>query len=416
MKILVCAYTCSPNGEGERFGGGEDILGWNVVLQLARFHDVHVLGHTRNRRSVQEWLESHSTPNIRFHFFELGSCLRVLHKIQGGIQLYAFLWQVKAYFVARKLHKKYHFELFHHVTYANDWMASYVGALLPVHYVRGPGGGAHRTPKRFLKLYGLKGRIWEVIRSTGQYLFRHDPFFILGHEKAKALLLCNREALDAIPVRWKNKTHLFAVCGVSSHDLNLEYNPKTTDTFKILTAGKLLKIKGFELAIRSFAVFFDKHPNSSLTIAGDGPELDRLRSLSQSLGLDHVVGFDKWVPRNKLLRLMAESDVFLFPSLRDGGGAVVIESMAMKTPVVCLDISGPAMHVTDQTGIKIPALDPGQSISDIATALDRLYTDVSFRQRLGIESRRRVEAEYNWDRVGERLNEVYSKILSGIQG
>src|SRR5260370_28570115 len=76
-----------------------------------------------------------------------------LRGIQGGIQIYAYVWQVKAYFVARRLHRRFPFDIFHHITYANDWMASFIGALLPVPYVRGPGGGAHRTPRELLQEY-----------------------------------------------------------------------------------------------------------------------------------------------------------------------------------------------------------------------------------------------------------------------
>ena len=135
-------------------------------------------------------------------------------------QFYYFLWQILAYFAAVKLHKKYNFSLFHHVTYANDWMASYIGALLPVPYVRGPGGGAHRTPRKFLRQYGLKGRIWEKIRSIGQFCFRRDPFFILGQQRARAILLCNKEALESLPKKWAHKAHFDSAPGTSDYVSN----------------------------------------------------------------------------------------------------------------------------------------------------------------------------------------------------
>ena len=89
---------------------------------------------------------------------------------------------------------------------------------------------------------------------------------------------------------------------------------------------------------------------------------------------DKVI-FTGWKPREDLLSLMAESDVFLFPSLRDGGGAVVVEAMSMRIPVICLDISGPAMHVTDDSGIKVPAYSPEDSILGLASGLVELYLD-----------------------------------------
>ena len=71
---------------------------------------------------------------------------------QGSLQFYAYfgngrLTLLPEFFIAN------HFELFHHLTYENDWMASIIGALLPVPYLRGPGGGAHRIPPAFLKSF-----------------------------------------------------------------------------------------------------------------------------------------------------------------------------------------------------------------------------------------------------------------------
>lgn len=412
LNILVCAYTCSPTGEGERFGGGEDILGWNIIQQISKFHNVKVLAHVRNKSSVEDFLAKQLNSSLEFHYFELPSMFAGLLNIQGGIQFYAFLWQIKAFFEARRLHGQYGFDIFHHVTYANDWMASYIGAILPVRYVRGPGGGAHKTPKHFLNQYDIKGRIWERVRSVGQFLFRHDPFFILGQQKAKAIIVCNKEAANAIPAKWHSKTHMLAVCGVSSEELaelpDVEQNGKT---FSVISAGKLLQIKGFSLAIRAFADFATGRPDSVLTIAGEGPELGNLKRLASKLGVEGQVQFVGWLPRYQLIRAMASSDVFLFPSLRDGGGAVVVEAMAVGTPVVCLDLSGPGMHVTGDSGAKIPATFPEDSVRGMSRALTRICEDSAYREHISKGAHERAQSIYHWDRVGDRINDIYTNIM-----
>src|SRR5579884_2376590 len=95
----------------------------------------------------------------RKHSAQMCSSAISTHRGQCAFQVYAYLWQIKAYFVARRLHRERPFDVFHHVTYANDWMASYIGALLPVPYIRGPGGGAQRTPGAFLKEYKFRDRL-----------------------------------------------------------------------------------------------------------------------------------------------------------------------------------------------------------------------------------------------------------------
>ena len=66
----MCAYTCSPTGDGERFGGGEDILGWNVVKQLSRFHSVVVMAHSRNEPSVTRAIHELPDHNLKFHYLQ----------------------------------------------------------------------------------------------------------------------------------------------------------------------------------------------------------------------------------------------------------------------------------------------------------------------------------------------------------
>jgi glycosyltransferase involved in cell wall biosynthesis len=115
--------------------------------------------------------------------------------------------------------------------------------------------------------------------------------------------------------------------------------------------------------------------------------------------------------REELLGEMAQCDVFFFPSLRDGGGLVVVEAMSAGKPVVCLDLAGPGVHVTEACGVKVPAHSPQQAIRDLAGALERLYVDPALRRKMGEAARRRAEQVYEWDRVAGRILEAYEKVL-----
>jgi glycosyltransferase involved in cell wall biosynthesis len=439
LRVLTCAYACLLE-DGVPVVGGEAVLGWNLVRQLGRFHQVWVLTSASNRPGLEAELQRQPEPNITVVYVRLARWLRPFLAFLGGIQFYAYLWQIRAYFVARKLHAQVKFDAFHHLTYANDWMASYIGALLPVLYLRGPGGGAHRTPKAFLAEYSLSARIWERFRSFGQWIFRHDPIFLLGQRRARVILLCNREAADAVPRGLKSKVQLFPVNGISMEDLkifrggpvsevrsprsvdDLDFlpgvEPRTPDSgprtsFHVLSAGKLLSLKGYTLAIRGFAPFAKRHEDARLTIVGDGPERARLENLVRDLGLENQVLLAKWVPRQDLLARMQRCDVFLFPSLRDGGGAVVVEAMAASKPVICLDLAGPGFHVTQECGIKIPPHSPDEAIGLIVEALERLYGDPELCAKLGQAARARAEQAYTWDLLGERLLKIYEEVLGG---
>lgn len=359
LRIMAGVFTCCPPGT-PGFRGGEDTLGWNLIKQITRFHDVWAITHAEDRGGIEHVLSQDPDPNLHFRYVGLPSILRPLLKIQGGHQFYYYLWQVKAFLAARALQKEVNFDLFHHITYANDWGASFIGAFLPIPYIRGPGGGAHRTPRGLEKEYSFRGRFWERVRSLGQWLFRHDPTFIKGQNRARAILVCNQESLSNVPGKWAHKVHQFPVNGISSEDLDCVVGSRVANSqFQVLSAGSLIRVKGFGLAIKAFGEFANKYPQSSFTIIGSGPEQTRLRAIVNRSGLDSRVNLVPAMPREQLLSKMASCDVFLFPSLRDGGGAVVIEAMSVGKPVVCLDAGGPGTHITGDCGIKIaPPLPP----------------------------------------------------------
>ena len=413
LKVLVSAYTCLFESGG-RVSGGEAILGWNIVKQISRFHRVFVLTHSENRGGIEAVLKKKPLPNTKFYYLNLPGWLDFLQKFSGGVQIYSYLWQIKAYFFAKKLHSHFHFDVFHHVTYANDWMASFIGALLKIPYIRGPGGGAHKVPKNFLPEFSLINRLSQYLRSIGQWLFRHDPFFIISQQRARAILVCNQESLEAIPKKWQNKTYLFPVNGVSTADLNLlklKKEENSGNEFRILSAGKLIPIKGFNLAIKAFKTFLDKVSNAKFKIIGDGPELPRLKNLVFKLRIQEKIQFKKWMHRDEFLKELTLCDVFLFSSLRDGGGAVVVEAMAAGKPVICLDIGGPGFYITSEWGIKIKPNFPDQAIQEMAEALGKLYFNKELRNQLGKAARERTEKEYHWDRLGEKLFKIYGEVL-----
>lgn len=408
-KILVCAYACSPPG-GVSFRGGEELLGWRLIQQLARFHRVDVLVSAEHEES----LTNASTPaGVRYRFVDLPAWLHPLKKLQGGVQSYAYLWQFKAWWVARRLHDRHSYDLFHHVTYANDWMASHTGALLDdVPFVRGPGGGAHRVPRPLLANYGWRFRWSQRLRSLAQKLFRHDPFFVRGQRRASALLVCTRESLEAIPARRREKAALMPVVGVADELFEVEPADDGSDGLRVLSAGKLLPHKGFDLAIRAFALAFPEDSSARLSVAGEGPEAENLRRLVESLGVQGRVHFEGWTPRDRLLQAMAAADIFLFPSLRDGGGAVVVEAMAAATPVICLDTAGPGLHVTESTGISVAPGPAREVVRSLASGLEALAGDPERRRTLGAAARRRAWRRYRWSTHGDRIAEIHDAVLS----
>lgn len=376
-------------------------------------HEVWVLTNVEDRLSIEEAVNGVEAPNLHFYYIGLPKLLRPLLQIQGGHQFYYYVWQIKSYFFARTINKEVSFDLFHHITYGNDWMASYIGAFLPIPYIRGPGGGAHRTPRSLEKEYRLSGRLWEKVRSIGQWVFRHDPIFVRGQNRAGALLVCNKDSHNKLNSRWQDKAHLFPVSGVSSTALAITTATCDRDQrFEILSVGSLIRVKGFGLSIKAFNQFVSDHPKSHLTIIGSGPEEASLKKLVNLFDLENKVTFRQEMPHDQLMAEMANCHVLLFPSMRDGGGTVVVEAMSLGKPVICLDLAGPGMHITEECGIKVTPESPEKTVEDLCNALKKLHDDKDLQVRMGNFGKTRAENFYHWDRLGDRLYQIYRQVVS----
>jgi len=126
----------------------------------------------------------------------------------------------------------------------------------------------------------------------------------------------------------------------------------------------------------------------------------------------HQIKFWGNLPRTEGLAKLGESHVLVHPSLHDSGGWVCPEAMAVGRPIICLDLGGPGVQVTPETGFKIPAHDPEQSVQGLADAMTQLAHDVELRQRMGAAGQTLVQSTYTWTAKAKALTEAYEQVLT----
>jgi glycosyltransferase involved in cell wall biosynthesis len=182
--------------------------------------------------------------------------------------------------------------------------------------------------------------------------------------------------------------------------------PEAPAAIRFLTVGRLLHWKGIHLGLTAFARA--KLPGAEYWIIGDGPEALRLQRLAQQLGLESsAVRFLGQLPQAQVLAQVQGADVLVHPSLHDSGAFVCLEAMAMGRPVLCLDWGGPALQVTDHTGIKVPATDPEETIQRLSAAMVALGSSSSLRQQLGSGGIDRVNQYFSTEQWDLFLGSLY---------
>lgn len=407
MRILILAYACEPNT------GSETGVGWHWIRQASQFHEVWVLTWARNRAAIERSLAEKPLGNVHWIYFDLPPWARFWKEGQRSLHLHYYLWQLGAYFAGRRLHRNFSFDLVHHVTIGSFWFPSFL-ALLPVPFVWGPVGAGLPAPRSFWIEFSLWGKVKEILRAFAVPMLLVDPIRGLTEDRACAILAVSPATTGGVRFRNRHKVTLFSQVGFDAREFDgIDHSGSGGSApFTLLSVGRLLHWKGFALAIKAFAILQEILPDCQYWIVGDGPEKAKLAELSISLGLSGCVHFISTLPRRDYLARLRSADALIHPSLHEPGAFVIVEAMAMSKPVICLNLGEPALQVTDNTGIKIPATSPQQVISDLAAAMTRLARDPDLRIRLGIAARRRAREHFEWDKKGIFIARLYETLCT----
>lgn len=409
MKIVLSAYACEPNR------GTEPGVGWNTAVSLAQHCQVWVFTSNTHRAEIEAQLATHPVPNLTFVYFDpLGwiyDWSKEGKKAHWDVHFHYYLWQIWAYFIGRSLHQRIQFDLVHHITYGKYSAPSFL-SFLPIPFLWGPLGGAESAPGSFWKDFSLRGRAYEIFRGLSQRVGEVDPFVRLTARRSRIAWCKALDTAKQVQSLGAAEAIVLVESGLQPEEIArlAQYSSPQTTPVRFISMGRLLHWKGFYLGIRAFAQA--ALPDAEYWILGEGPERDRLQALAQELGVAHQVKFWGSLPRTEALARLGECHVLVHPSLHDSGGWVCPEAMAVGRPIICLDLGGPGVQVTPETGFKIPAHTPEQTVQGLADAMSQLAQDAALRSRMGEAGKRLVMQSYTWEAKAKHLVDVYEEVLS----
>jgi len=407
MRVLLSAYACEP-GRGTEPG-----VGWNTAWEMSKYHEVWVLTRPDDgKEAIEAELQRNPNPNLHFVYFTLpifGSLWR-----QGGsiaFLIHYYFWQIRAYFIARRLHEAIGFDISHHVTFVKYSAPSFL-ALLPIPFIFGPVGGAESAPTAFAENFRWKGKIYEFLRGLSQWFGERDPFTQMTVRRSVLSWATTPETAERLVKMGSSRVEVLSQVGLLPEEVTWieQFSLSDRVPLRFISIGRLLHWKGFDLGLRAFAQA-DLPQEVQYWLVGSGPEQDYLQQLVVDLGIADRVKFLAEMPRQELFLNLGTCLALVHPSLHESGGFVCVEAMAAGRPVVCLDLGGPAVQVTEETGFKIPALSPEQAITGLAKAMIVLANDPELRSSMGRAGRIRVQEFYNWEVRGHQICQMYEDVV-----
>ena len=230
----------------------------------------------------------------------------------------------------------------------------------------GPVGGGETSPVGLRDRMPLRGRVLESVRDLSNATIELNPIVRQGLRKAGVIFARTADTKNLLSPPLRAKTYVQMELGVTPAQIGAP-RPVRQAPRKLLYAGRLLYWKGVHIAVEAMAQLVANMPDAQLTIVGNGPEEARLKSEIAQRSLSANITFVSWMPQEQFLRLYDTHDLFVFPSLHDSTGWVVLESFCKGLPVACLNLGGPKEIVTPQSGIIVDTA--GLDTSRVATRL-----------------------------------------------
>jgi glycosyltransferase involved in cell wall biosynthesis len=229
------------------------------------------------------------------------------------------------------------------------------------------------------------------------------------------ILATNRETAEVAHRAGATHVELFLDNGVGPDQFVARQRERRAgDRLELVWAGRLEPRKALPLALEAMVRVRDVPVR--LSVAGEGPLRSACERKAASLGLTDRVRFLGFVPRGRLLtEVFSNSDAFLFTSLQDSFGSVVIEAMAAGLPVLALNHQGVGTLIPEHAAIKVPVTSPSATVQGLADGIRALAASPELGLRLS-EAARSHAATESWSRRAVRMNALYRSCLSARAG
>lgn len=175
----------------------------------------------------------------------------------------------------------------------------------------------------------------------------------------------------------------------------------------ILFIGRLVKLKGLDLLLKSLHIVKESIPDIHLYVIGQGSQHEKLTSLAVKLNVNNNISFLGFFSGDEKNQFLASADIFVMPSRIENASISLMEALASGIPIVASNVGGiPHILNYGEYGILVEPENP----EDLANGIIKLIGDPVLRKELSEKGRKRAQ-EYSWDEITKKTIELYQSLV-----
>ena len=398
MKVdnvaLISFHTCPLAALGKGKAGGMNVY----VRELSKH-----LGSKGIKVDVFTRCHTHQETDV----VDLGSSVRVVH-LKGGPPeakhdaLYSYLptFQEELYRFSRRQGTNYQ------LVHSHYWLSGWVGRKVSENW-----GVPHVVTFHTLAEIKMQARVGEresPLRSVVEKELMCSAQLIIAsspHEKKAMVHMYETPEQRVAVVPCGVDLSLFRPLDIGEARKQLGLNGEKV----IIYVGRIEPIKGLDLLLQSAAIVEGEEALKVLVIGGDlarDGEVQRLRELAQSLGIENMMEFVGIVDQRLLPIYYNAADVCVVPSYYESFGLVALEALACGTPVVAARVGGlPGVVQHGRTGYLLSRRCP----EPFADSLEVIFSSKGLKESMSVAARRTAEG-MGWEMVATETHRLYNSL------
>ncbi|MEM6486936.1 MAG: glycosyltransferase [Pseudomonadota bacterium] len=416
-RVLVLAEAANPELVSV------PLVGWSLATALTGVADAHIVTQIRNRAAflragLQEGRDFTATDTaaVAERAWRLASRLRgsagVGWTVNTAMQSLAYPYFERL--VWRRFEAALRdgaYDLVHRVTPVSPTATSPIARRLQrigVPFVLGPLNGGIPWPPGFEDIRTQEREWLSLVRG----LYRYTP----GRDRALAatslIFAGSRHTLSEIPARHRPRAMWLPENAIDPARFNRVAVQDGQGPLRACFVGRLVPYKGPDMLIEAAAPLLAAG-RMRLDVIGEGPIRPALEAAVAAAGATDAVTFHGWLEHGAVQDVMAGTEVLAFPSVREFGGGVVLEAMALGVVPIVVDYGGPAELLEPGTGYTVPLADRAGVIAGTRAALERALAERAGLPAMAEAGRALVAARYTWARKAEQIRAAYDRLLAG---
>lgn len=417
LKALVIAEAANPEWVSV------PLVGWSLANALREVADVHIVTQIRNRDA---FLRAGLIEGRDFTAIDSEKLAAPLWKLAERLSMGKGVgWTMKTavttlgygYF-ERLVWRQFGgairagaYDIVHRVTPLTPTANSLIGPRCKragVPFVMGPLNGGVPWPKGF---DGERRREKEWL-SYVRGAYKALPGRGASLASAAAIICGSAFTRSEIPARDRARTVWLPENAIDPARFGLIAPQPGAGPLRGCFIGRLVPYKGADMAIEAAAPLL-RDGRLSLDIIGDGPQAEALHALVAAEGVAGAVRFHGWLDHGAVQAIAAQSQILVFPSVREFGGGVVLEAMALGVVPVVADYAGPGELVDDATGFRIPMGLRADLVAGLRACLEGIAADPSVLPAMARAGRARIAADFTWSAKAAQVERIWRAVVNG---